>query len=130
MQMVRVVSKLPTIRLQKDFRRIFAKGRRFGSRHLTAIVAAAGETGVTRMAYVVSKKVGGAVRRNRVRRRLREAARDLLGDRCDDRDIILIAKPGAEKVGYWSLHEQLAELLARAGVLEPDSNRDPCSHED
>ncbi len=127
--MVRVVSKLPTIRLHKDFRRIFGKGRRFRSRHLTASVAAAGETGVTRMAFVVSKKVGGAVRRNRVRRRLREAARHLIGDRCYDRDIILIAKRGAGEVGYWSLHEQLAELLARAGVLEPDSNKDPCSHE-
>ncbi len=127
--MVRVVSKLPTIRLQKDFRRIFANGRRFGSRHLTAIVAAAGETGVTRMAFVVSKKLGGAVRRNRVRRRLREAARHLIGDRCHDRDIIVIAKPGAEEAGYWGLHEQLAELLAKAGVLEPDNNKHPCSHE-
>ncbi len=127
--MVRVVRKLPTIRLQKDFRRIFAKGRRFPSRHLTVIVASAGEPSVTRVAFVVSKKLGKAVRRNKVRRRLREAARHLLGDRCEDRDIIVIAKPGAEAVGYQALYAQLAELLTRAGVREADSGKDPCSHE-
>jgi len=123
------LKKVPTIRLQRDFRRIFAEGHRLGSEHLTAIVAAPGEPGITRMSFVVSSKLGGAVTRNRIKRRLRAAAWQLIEGCSVDSDIVVIARPGAEQVGYWCLYDQLAELMTRAGVLEPDDKKNSCSHE-
>ncbi len=122
-QMVRIVTKLPTIRLQKDFRRIFADGRRFTGRLLTVVVAAPATVGATRVAFIAGRKVGNAVQRNRAKRRLREAVRKLIGDGEQARDVIVIAKPGAAEADYWALEAELAELLASAGVTMPGNEK-------
>ena len=127
--MVRVVSKVPTVRLRKDFRRIFAEGRRFDGRRLTAIVVPAREPGLTRMAFVVGKKLGNAVTRNRLRRRMREAARRLARHWQQNHDVVLIAKPTARQADYHSLCDELTLLLRGAGILGSDDKKAPCSHE-
>lgn len=82
------------------------------------MVATAGEPEMSRVAYVVSGKLCGAVKRNRIKRRLREAARHLLPCCCEHRDIVLIARPGAEEADYHSLYNELAGLLHSAGLLK------------
>ena len=114
------VSKPKTTSLsrQSDFSRIYKQGRRHRSRLLTAVVAPAptGYTGI-RVACVVSKKVAKqAVRRNRIRRRLREAFRLQLSAAAPPVDIILIAHPQAAQADYWQLHATVGDLLRRAGL--------------
>ena len=63
-----------------DFERVYKQGRRHFASHMTVFyLARAGETadgGVgSRVGFTVSKALGGAVQRNRMRRRLREAVR-------------------------------------------------------
>ncbi len=59
-----------------------------------------------------------AVRRNLLRRRLREALRTLLRDHglAGHPDIILIASVAALKASYWDLVAEVRELLGRARV--------------
>ncbi len=75
--------------------------------------AAAEEAGA-RFGFTVSKKVGGAVIRNRVRRRLRAlvAALDPALVKPDF-DYVLIARPGAENRGYRDLEADLDQALSR-----------------
>lgn len=81
-----------------------------------------------RVGFVVSKKVGKAVVRNRVRRRLREALRAILAERtprCTSFDVIVIAKPAAAAADYWQLKAALEHTLVRSHLLE-DAPQEEC----
>jgi ribonuclease P protein component len=110
-----------TIRRQADFDRIFASGRRYRSPLLTAVVLRQDpDQPATRTAFVVSRKVARrAVRRNRVRRRLREAWR-LLRPARGGYDIVVIVQTPAVTAGFWDLHVALRGLLRAAGVVRDD----------
>ncbi len=72
-------------------------------------------TGGVRVAIVVSRKVGKAVVRNRVRRRLREALLSLVrdGSTAPSFDVLVVAKPSAAEAGYAELKSSLRSALAR-----------------
>jgi ribonuclease P protein component len=82
------------------------------------MVVAAANTERSRLAYVVSGRLCGAVKRNRIRRRLREAARRLIPQCSRYRDIVLIAKSGAVEADYHTLYEELVSLLCAARLLK------------
>ncbi len=72
-------------------------------------------TGEVRVAIVVSRKVGKAVVRNRVRRRLREALLALLREGVvgSSLDVMIIAKPSAAEAPFGDLKASLRTALAR-----------------
>lgn len=97
------------------------KGRSGGARYLSVRWRPVPEEGV-RVGIVVSRKVGNAVIRNRVRRRLREALRALLAERRTRQsplacDLIVIARPEAAEADYPQLEHALANALQRAKLL-------------
>jgi ribonuclease P protein component len=70
--------------------------------------------GTPRFGFTVSKKVGGAVERNRIKRRLRAAVRDIAGEHAhSDFDYVLIARRPALDAGYGALVSDLVRALAR-----------------
>ena len=73
---------------------------------------------LSRFGFSVSKRVGNAVARNRVKRRLREAARSApVGEGWD---ILFIARPDASESDYHTLELSVRRLLKRAGALAVD----------
>lgn len=72
----------------------------------------------TRVGFSVSKRVGNAVTRNRVRRRLREAVRHVLTDLPPGWDMILVARSAAAATDYATLNAAVRELLARARLTQ------------
>jgi ribonuclease P protein component len=120
--------KTTSLSRQSDFSSIYKRGKRHRSRLLTAVVAAAPDgQDVIRVAFVVSKKVAKqAVRRNRIKRRLREAFRLQLSSAAPVMDFILIAQPEAAKADYAHLHATVGDLMRRAGLsaaVEPERDR-------
>jgi ribonuclease P protein component len=105
-------------RLQKtkDFERIRAEGRSWANKSLV-LSARPNDLTQSRFGFVVSRRIGIAVRRNRVKRLLREAARLRLSRVASGWDIVVIARRGAAGAGFWELDEALAELLQAAGLL-------------
>ena len=85
------------------------------------------KTGQVLVGIVVSKKVGNAVTRNRVRRRLREALTAILRETplanhslhkgVASFDLVVIARPSAANADYWQLKTALTQALKKAGAL-------------
>lgn len=100
-----------------DFRRAYAKGKSFVG-PLAVTYVRKNRVGVSRLGITTSKKIGNAVQRNRSRRVLREAFRQLAPRVKEGYDLVLVARGrtfGAKSTQVkWLLEKQLAE----AGVLE------------
>lgn len=73
---------------------------------------------VARVGFTVSRKVGNAVVRNRVRRRLREVARQIIPGRAQaGLDYVLVGRQGALKRDFAVLKDELVEALRRLKAL-------------
>lgn len=120
--------KRPRLSRSSDFQRIYRQGSSTASRFLVLYsFKRPGETGAEgpRLGLSVSKKLGGAVVRNRVKRLLREAFQGCAGHLAEEYDLVVIARPQLlELVARESAGEKgvvgaaVRELLVRAGVLD------------
>ena len=100
----------PSLTARSDFLRVQGEGRRFRRERLTVLVHG-GELENPRVGYTVSRKVGNAVIRNRVRRRLREIVRlnqELL---VTGFDYVIVGSPAAAASSYEALEHELCGLL-------------------
>ena len=101
------------IRLRKhaQFSRVQSKGRRLGGKFLLLIFAPKSVPGV-RHGLTVSKRVGNAVTRNKVKRRLRNILRTQNVSTLSV-DLVWIARPDAANAKYADLHAEVYDLLER-----------------
>jgi len=75
-----------------------------------------GRTDSSRVGITVSRRVGGAVTRNRVKRWLREAVRSEVGRLRGVHDVVIIAHPEAAQAGLEVLRTQLGLALGQVGA--------------
>ncbi|MCY4653006.1 MAG: ribonuclease P protein component [Dehalococcoidia bacterium] len=97
----------------------FALARRLGRSRVDrrlVLISRDNGTDTTRFGFSVSKRLGNAVVRNRIKRRLKSAAKEASVQ--EGWDLVIIARQGARAADYWSLKRSLDGLLARSGVLE------------
>jgi len=84
---------------------------------LTLSATAVKNSGLSRIGFITSRRLGSAVVRNRVRRRLREIVRQHQHDLRQDFWIVLIAKRNAAIASYRALEDEWLRLARRASIL-------------
>lgn len=104
------------LRRNSDFQRVRRDGKFYAS-PLMALAFLRNELDYSRFGFVVSKKLGGAVERNKVKRRLREATRLRVNQIKPGFDLVFIARPPASQASYAELERFLQDLLMRADLL-------------
>lgn len=111
------MNKESKIRKNDEFQRIFKTARWVSGRWAT-IHYRNGEGKRSRWGIVISKRIGGAVVRNKVRRRLREICANLDAALIKKVDLVVVGRKGIEKANYWDLQNDLEQVCRRAKLIE------------
>jgi ribonuclease P protein component len=104
-----------------EFERVYRHGRSTANRYLVLYSFPNASTERPRMGLSVSRKVGGAVERNRLKRVLREAFARCEQGLLPGHDIVIVARPPAgelaQREGLAGVEGALSELLVKARLL-------------
>ena len=100
-----------------EFARVKERGHPERGKFMVLGALAVQNSGASRVGFVTSRRLGQAVVRNRVRRRLREIVRNHQHDLREDFWIVLIARRDAPKASYRALEDEWLRLAKRASIL-------------
>ena len=108
-----------------DFQRLTRKGARRAMPGvvLQAMIRPNADSDVCRLGFTVSKKVGGAVQRNRAKRRLRAAATEILQNLNPGRDIVLVGRKATLTRPWDALLADVRQDSLELGVLPGEAGR-------
>jgi ribonuclease P protein component len=101
---------VPTIRSREDFARISEKGRSRADRLMVVRFVPNGRD-YDRFGISTGRRLGGAVQRNRLRRRLREVLRLAPNDSGHGWDVLIVVRPAAVDASFDELRTALERLL-------------------
>lgn len=112
---LKTLSDKNRVKKRRDFTRVYQRGKSVAGKDLVLCWRKTGLP-VYRVGFTVSKKVGNAVVRNKVRRRLKEISRLRTELFLPGRDYIIIARPSASRISYREMEKELDRL---AGKIKP-----------
>jgi ribonuclease P protein component len=120
------VAKRRRLSRSAEFERVYKQGRSKANRYLVLYAFPRGDDAAgdgPRLGVSVSRKVGGAVDRTKVKRALREAFWAESDRLPDDSDYVIVARPDsrelAEREGTPGIQRELGELVAGLGGAPP-----------
>lgn len=108
-----------TLKKNSDFRRLYAKGKSVVTPYMV-LYCRRNSLGVNRLGYTVSTKLGHAVVRNRVRRRLREICRFNSPAMKKGFDIVVVARSRCVGARYAKMNAAFLEACGTLGLLRED----------
>ena len=111
------MKKRSRLRKNLDFQRVRREGRSW-AHPLLVLCALRNDLGYSRFGFSASKRVGGAVVRNRVRRLMREATRLRQAMIADGWDVVIIARQPMREANFYQVDRAVEQLLRRAGLLK------------
>jgi ribonuclease P protein component len=102
---------------RSEYDAVYREGRKKTSREFAAFLRPNG-LGVSRFGWSIKKALGSAVRRNRIRRRLREIIRLHRQEIAPGWDVVIHPRSSAANAEFPALTQELLNLLPRAPVQE------------
>lgn len=104
------------LKRNKEFKWLYRKGKSLAVRELVLIYAPSRDG--LKVGFSVNSKIGGAVVRNLIKRRLREAFRLMLDNVSHKHRYIFVARSGSGERSYAELASAMEQLLQKAGLYK------------
>ncbi len=105
--------KSSRLRRHADFQRVYKQGRRQFAAHMTMFYLVREGGGGARVGLTVGRVLGGAVERNRIKRRLREAVRGNLAQLGAAIDVVINPKKSALTVDFETLKDEVVRAFGK-----------------
>jgi len=111
------MNKKYRLRSRRDFSFTYRKGKSVANSYLV-LVYRKNSLPINRVGFSVSKKFGNAVKRNKIKRRLREIVRQSLESIENGNDMIFIVRKNAQQADFKQLQEAVRNLFGRANLYK------------
>ncbi|HMC30910.1 MAG TPA: ribonuclease P protein component [Candidatus Angelobacter sp.] len=95
-----------------DFQAVYKQGKKHFSGHVIAFYRENGGSGGARVGFTVGKVLGGAVERNRIRRRMRAAVRRHLAELARPLDVVLHPRKSVLTLEFSRLENEIGQVFA------------------
>ncbi|MCD4754104.1 MAG: ribonuclease P protein component [Anaerolineaceae bacterium] len=112
------------LRKTKDIQRLRSDGKAYSNRYIVLLVKeqpseglASGESH-SRVGVITGKRIGNAVTRNKVKRRIQYAIEQHFAELPEDWDFLFLARKPIVKAKYQEIEIAVLTLLRRAGILD------------
>jgi ribonuclease P protein component len=106
------------LKRRNDFKRAFRGGSSVANRQFVLYRFRRRQPGPIRIGISVSRKVGNAVTRNRMKRLIKEITRQWVDDLPDQTDLIVIARKPATEMDFHQMQSSLRHVFQRARLLD------------
>lgn len=114
-----MLNRVNRLKKRYQFNYVYKNGTHFSSSALVLYVASS-KTKSIKVGFAVTKKLGKAVERNKIRRRLREIVRNYLPNLKQNYTIIIVAKDNVSEFSFEELSNQFLNLATKADIVIKD----------
>lgn len=105
------------IKKDYEFRKVYKHGKSFANKYLVVYILK-NKTDQTRIGISISKKVGNAITRNRIRRRMKEIYRLKIDENIKKGyDLVFISRVAAKDANYKDIEKSMYSLVRKNGLL-------------
>lgn len=112
------------LKRKNEFSYIFKRGKTIANQYLVLYYAPAKQENENRVGFAVSKKIGNAVIRNRIKRRMREAIRPSLPYIIAGYDLIFIARIKIKGISFKDVEKNMYTLINKVGLMQKHKEND------
>lgn len=106
------------IKKNKDFQTVFQKGRSFANRQFVVYLLPKEGQDFFRIGLSVSKKIGNAVTRNRIKRYIRQSILEMKDQLLPGYDYVIIARKPAAEMDFFTVKSSLMHVLKVGKALK------------
>ncbi len=121
-----MLAKANRVRSGREFRATYTHGKSFAASSLVLYVRSLRSDDV-QFGFSISKKLGGSVVRNRIKRRLREACRAALADLKPGHMLVFVGRKRLVEMPYSELRSTVVSLAHRAKLVREAPEDAPCA---